>query len=105
MATMNPQERARSIWMSVKNNPLAANFIQPIPARSVKMRVVESLFTGDPEQDYAVITADALYGKPVVLGFIEYHSGLDGWKIVPGYPYRNKDGDYEWKTKRLIEGM
>lgn len=71
-----------------------------IPVRSVKLQVVESLFDGDPEKDYAIIVSKEWYGDVVITEWIQEVSGLEVWYIVPGYPFQNTDGLTEWKTVR-----
>ena len=67
--------------------------------------VEESLFTGDSERDYAIITGDRVYSVEAVIEFIKHKSGLDDWGITPGwFGYggccRRADGKYEWKVDR-----
>ncbi len=73
-----------------------------------KFKIEESLFTGDPSKDYAVITGDKAYSNEAVIAFIEYESGLPDWEITPGWQgyggcYRRADELYEWKVNRKEE--
>ena len=71
-----------------------------IPVRSVKLQVVESLFDGDPDKDFAIIVSKEYYDDIVITEWIAEQSGLEDWYIVPGYPFQNADGLTEWKTVR-----
>ena len=71
--------------------------IEPIEA---EITVIESCFDGDAETDWMRVTSPALLYRDVVIEWACNHSGLDGWHIVPGYPYLNKYRMYEWKLKR-----
>ena len=85
--------------LTVGENPKDIHPVKP------HFTIEESLFTGDPLKDYAIVTSDTAYSVEAVLEYIEYESGLFDWGITPGwFGYggccRRADGKYEWKVDR-----
>lgn len=87
-----------SIMKYLENNPVPYPII--VPERSHKLYVYESSFDGMPDTDWMIICGPLLVGNEVVKQYAWEQSGLDEWKVVPGYPYQNADGVFEWRLRR-----
>lgn len=96
MAHQDAVKRFRAC-LAGKHAPEPHPFIIPV---TEKLTIVESLFDGDPEKDYAIVVSEVAYGDTVITGYVEFMSGLYLWHVVPGFPKLNEDKNIEWRVER-----
>lgn len=88
------------LYQILKSNYAPPPFPLIVPIKSHKLYIWESNFDGDPQKDWAVVKSPYPVSDEVAKEFVTYESGLDGWNVVPGFPYENADREWEWRLRR-----